>query len=218
MHQFVMVLVARFRMSVAEIVIAYTLVSPPTSPSNHPPPLATHPARSRCPSPEHPRPNTSLHAMTRSSEYFGSTQTCYVATRSARSSWGAACWRSRCLEKRPPRYASYIAACRTCSTYSRSDCFQESSNSSWRCSARSLPLQPHGLTSHLSAPPPICAPNRANDAVQALDWRIPWRPGNIKPTPTSSSAWQRTRSSRRPCRPHRYSCRGNRRRCEQHAR
>ena len=42
----------------------------------------------------------------------------------------------------------------------------------------------------------------------------PWRPGNIKPTPTSSSAWQRTRSSRRPCRPHRYSCRGNRRRCE----
>ena len=51
--------------------------------------------RSRCPSPEHPRPNTSLHAMTRSSEYFGSTQTCYVATRSARSSWGAAYWRSR---------------------------------------------------------------------------------------------------------------------------
>ena len=45
MRQFVMVLVARFRMSVAEIVIAYTLVSPPTSPSNHPPPLATHPAQ-----------------------------------------------------------------------------------------------------------------------------------------------------------------------------
>ena len=35
MRQIVMVLVARFRMSVAEIVIAYTLVSPPTSPSNH---------------------------------------------------------------------------------------------------------------------------------------------------------------------------------------
>ena len=30
LHQFVMVLVARFRMSVAEIVTAYTLVSPPT--------------------------------------------------------------------------------------------------------------------------------------------------------------------------------------------
>ena len=34
----------------------------------------------------------------------------------------------------------------------------------------------------------------------------------MKPTPTSSSAWQRTRSSRRPCRSHRSSCRGNRRR------
>ena len=30
MRQFVLVLVARFRMSVAEIVTAYTLVSPPT--------------------------------------------------------------------------------------------------------------------------------------------------------------------------------------------
>ena len=87
MRQFVMVLVARFRMSVAEIVTAYTLVSPRSiEPNHHSQPTP----RSRCPSPEHPRPNTSLHAMTRSSEYFGITQTCYVATRSARSSWGAA--------------------------------------------------------------------------------------------------------------------------------
>ena len=35
MHQFVMVLVARFRMSVAEIVIAYTLVSPHTIEPHH---------------------------------------------------------------------------------------------------------------------------------------------------------------------------------------
>ena len=48
------------------------------------PPLATHPAQ--------PVPlglNTSRHAMTRSNECFRSTQTCCVATRSARSSWAA---------------------------------------------------------------------------------------------------------------------------------
>ena len=39
--------------------------------------------------------NTSLHAIIRSNEWFCSTQACYVATRSARSSWGAACWCSR---------------------------------------------------------------------------------------------------------------------------
>ena len=44
MRQFVMVLVARFRMSVAEIVMAYTLVSPHTR-SNHTKPIATHPAQ-----------------------------------------------------------------------------------------------------------------------------------------------------------------------------
>ena len=46
MRQFVMVLVARFRMSVADIVIAYALVSPPNKASNHTAtPLATHPAQ-----------------------------------------------------------------------------------------------------------------------------------------------------------------------------
>ena len=45
MRQIVMVLVARFRMSVAEIVIAYTLVSPPIIEPHHHPPLATHPAQ-----------------------------------------------------------------------------------------------------------------------------------------------------------------------------
>ena len=62
MRQFVMVLVARFRMSVAEIVTAYTLVSPCTIEPLRPP-LATHPAQ--------PVPlglNTSRHAMTRSNE------------------------------------------------------------------------------------------------------------------------------------------------------
>ena len=43
MRQFVMVLVARFRMSVAEIVMAYTLVSPHTIEPHHA--LATHPAQ-----------------------------------------------------------------------------------------------------------------------------------------------------------------------------
>ena len=87
MHQFVMVLVARFRMSVAEIVMAYTLVSPHAIEPHHPrnPPRAAGA----------PRLNTSLHAITRSIECFGSTQACYVATRSARSSWGAAYFRSR---------------------------------------------------------------------------------------------------------------------------
>ena len=55
MRQFVMVLVARFRMSVAEIVIAYTVVSQHTIESHH---HATRnpPPRSRCPSPKHQRP------------------------------------------------------------------------------------------------------------------------------------------------------------------
>ena len=56
MRQFVMVLVARFRMSVAEIVMAYTLVSPhmiePQSTHHHSQPTP----RSRCPSPKHQPP------------------------------------------------------------------------------------------------------------------------------------------------------------------
>ena len=51
MRQFVMVLAARFRMSVAEIVMAYTLVSPQhdrTTPDQSQPT-----PRSRCPSPQH---------------------------------------------------------------------------------------------------------------------------------------------------------------------
>ena len=53
MRQFVMVLVARFRMSVAEIVTAYTLVSPHAiEPHHHSQPTP----RSRCPSPKHQPP------------------------------------------------------------------------------------------------------------------------------------------------------------------
>ena len=53
MRQFVMVLVARFRMSVAEIVMAYTLVSPHTiEPHHHSQPTP----RSRCISPKHQPP------------------------------------------------------------------------------------------------------------------------------------------------------------------
>ena len=53
MRQFVLVLVARFRMSVAEIVMAYTLVSPNTiEPHHHSQPTP----RSRCPSPQHQPP------------------------------------------------------------------------------------------------------------------------------------------------------------------
>ena len=54
MRQFVMVLVARFRMSVAEIVMAYTLVSPHTIEPQHHPSQPT--PRSRCPSPQHQPP------------------------------------------------------------------------------------------------------------------------------------------------------------------
>ena len=53
MRQFVMVPVARFHMSVAEIVMAYTLVSPHTiEPHHHSQPTP----RSRCPSPKHQPP------------------------------------------------------------------------------------------------------------------------------------------------------------------
>ena len=55
-HQLVMVLVARFHMSVAEIVMAYALVRPHTTPQ---PPLATqHRPATRSP---YSSPNTSLH-------------------------------------------------------------------------------------------------------------------------------------------------------------
>ena len=54
MRQFVMVLVARFRMSVAEIVMAYTLVSPHAiEPHRHSQPT---PAQPVCPSPKHQPP------------------------------------------------------------------------------------------------------------------------------------------------------------------
>ena len=54
MRQFVMVLVARFRMSVAEIVMAYTLVSPQHDRTT---PDQSQPAPgSRCPSPQHQPP------------------------------------------------------------------------------------------------------------------------------------------------------------------
>ena len=91
MRQFVMVLVVRFRMSVAEIVMAYTLVN---TQSNHT--TTRNPRRAA----GAPRLNTSLHAITRSSKCFGATQACYVATRSARSSW---VWklRSRVLGEKP---------------------------------------------------------------------------------------------------------------------
>ena len=55
-----------------------------------------------------------------------------------------------------------------------SDCFRESSTSSWRCSARSLPLQPHTSTPHAA-----CVPQTAN-AVQVLDWRIPMEAGEYE--------------------------------------
>ena len=54
MRQFVMVLVARFRMSVAEIVTAYTLVS--HARSNHSEHHSQPTPRSRCPSPQHQPP------------------------------------------------------------------------------------------------------------------------------------------------------------------
>ena len=90
LHQFVMVLVDRFRMSVAEIVMAYSLVrvrtpQPPTRPATHHPAPAAHA----------PYLKTSLHAITRLRKHSRSTQTCCVATRSARSFWAAAYWRSR---------------------------------------------------------------------------------------------------------------------------
>ena len=83
-HQFVMVLVARLHMSVAEIVMAYAFWSDPTRRTTTPPPAART-----------PHLKTSLHAIVRSSKHDFSIQTWYVATPSARSSWGAAYLRVR---------------------------------------------------------------------------------------------------------------------------
>ena len=67
LHQFVMVLVARFSMSVAEIVMAYALVRPhdAATTTRNPAPATRSPYYS---------PNTSLHAMIRWSKHVSSTQ------------------------------------------------------------------------------------------------------------------------------------------------
>ena len=92
LHQFVMVLVARFHMSVAEIVMAYALVRPHAA---QPPHQTTRRTTTPPPAARTPHLKTSLHAMVRPSKHDFSIQTWYVATPSARSSWGAAYLRVR---------------------------------------------------------------------------------------------------------------------------
>ena len=65
------------------------------------------------------------------------------------------------------------------------------------------------------APNPTASPSHLCLSLPAPMRRRCWAGGfpwgqDIKSMPTRSSAWQRTRSSRRPCRPHRSSGRGKR--------
>ena len=76
----------------------------------------------------------------------------------------------------PTLYATYKSARRTCSTYSRSHCFRESSTRSWRCSARSPPLKPHSLDL-ASLCPTACV---RQCVVQVLDWRLALEDGQYQ--------------------------------------
>ena len=58
-----------------------------------------------------------------------------------------------------------------------SDCFRELSTSSWRCSARSLPLWPHSLLDLASLCPTACV---CTNAVQVLDWQMPMDAGQYQ--------------------------------------
>ena len=63
-------------------------------------------------------------------------------------------------------------------------------------SSQPAPIAPQPARPRISLPHSLCAPMRC----RCWTGECPWTPGNIKSTPTRSSARQRTRSSRRPCR------------------
>ena len=205
MRQFVMVLVARFRMSVAEIVVAYALVGPHPH-RNHTPTTRTH----------HPQPvrltqRPTLHA-TNQVERALLLHPTLLHCHSVRPIFLGCC---------------ALAVKMTC------DCELHTSLSSLHSRVKDLfnllelellarierqllevlGSQPAPVTSQRLALAPLPPSPRPTMRCRCWTGGCPWGEGIINRTPTRSSARQRTRSTRRPtlCRPHRSFFRGNRR-------
>ena len=187
MRQFVMVLVARFRMSVAEIVMAYTLVSPHTiEPHHHSQPTP----RSRCPSPKHQPPRN--NQVDRMFWLNPSLLRCY----SVRPIFLGCCVLAVKVS-REGAPLSYLLG-RVQDVFNLLDVTLLSRIEHQLLevlSSQPAPIAPQPRP-RISLPHSACAPMRC----RCWTGGCPWTPGNIKSTPTRSSARQRTRSSRRPCR------------------
>ena len=189
MRQFVMVLVARFRMSVAEIVTAYTLVSPNTIESLH---HSQPTPRSRCPSPKHQPPRNNqvdrmfwlnpslLRCYSVRPIFLGC---CVLAVKVSRE--GAAPSLSNLLSRVQDVFNLLDVTLLSGIEHQLLEVL----------SSQPAPIAPQPRP-RISLPHSLCAPMRC----RCWTGGCPWTPGNIKSTPTRSSARQRTRSSRRPCR------------------
>ena len=188
MRQFVMVLVARFRMSVAEIVTAYTLVSPHViEPHHHSQPNP----RSRCPSPQHQPPrNNQVEQMLWLNP---SLLRCY----SVRPIFLGCCVLAVKVSRDQGDLSLSYLLSRVQDVFNRLDVTRLSRIEHQLLkvlSSQPAPIAPQPRP-RISLPH-SCAPMRC----RCWTGGCPWTPGNIKSTPTRSSARQRTRSSRRPCR------------------
>ena len=194
MLQFVKVLVARFRMSVAEIVLAYCLVSPHTNLTTRNPQSATSPHSPKNLPPRNDQVDQALL-------FNPSLLRCY----SIRPIFLGCCVLAfKMTRDQQPASLSYLHSL-----------VQDVFN---LLEVRLLVRIEHQLLevqSSQPAPNPTASPSHLCLSLPAPMRRRCWAGGfpwgqDINSMPTRSSARQRTRSLRRPCRPHRSSGRGNR--------
>jgi len=190
MRQFVAVLVARFRMSVAEIVMAYTLVSPHAiEPHRHSQPT---PAQPMCPSPKHQPPHNNQTEQVLWSN--PSLIRCY----SVRPIFLGCCVLAvKVSLEADPRLMSSLHS-RVQDVFNLLDVTLLSRIEHQLLevlSSQPAPIAPQPARPRISLPHSLCAPQCCR---RCWTGECPWTPGNIKSTPTRSSARQRTRSSVAP--------------------
>ena len=171
MRQFVMVLVARFRMSVAEIVMAYTLVSPHTiEPHYHSQPTP----RSRCPSPKHQPPRN--NQVERMFWLNPSLLRCY----SVRPIFLGCCVLVLKVSREGAAPSLSNLLSRVQDVFNLLDVTQLSGIEHQLMevlSSQPAPYSATASTSHLFAPQPctVCA-----NAVQVMNWRTPMDAGQYE--------------------------------------
>ena len=173
MRQFVMVLVARFRMSVAEIVIAYTLVSPHTiEPHYHSQPAP----RSRCPSPKHQPPRN--NQVDRMFWLNPSLLRCY----SVRPIFLGCCVLAVKVSREGAPSLSYLLS-RVQDVFNLLDVTLLSRIEHQLLEVLSSQPAPTAPQPHLASLCPtrrLCAINRHAMRSQVLDWRIPIEAGQYQ--------------------------------------